>query len=1273
MLNRLYIVIGVLAIVLLAAAYVVPHFITWSDYRPRMEAMAAEALGTDVTIRGNIDFTLLPEPKLHLEDVAVGPKDDPFVTIAGVNAQFSLMDFLRDRYVVNQLVVDRPTIHARIDEDGQLHLPLHLPETVSTSNVSIADARLAGGTVTLADARSGRTFEATGISGDLQLTDLRGPYALQGMGAFEGRPYSVRVSSTTLGPDGSTKLSVFLRPSDGAFSVSLDGELKTGPSPDFSGDLTYRRAAPGGEDATRGDLVLEGKMQASPDKAVLSSYTLQPDENRAGMRLTGSATVALGAKPRFDASVSGGVIALGTPGAADNQDTGPGPYGIVKVLEGLPVPLVPPIPGKIGIDIAELDLGAAGLRDVSADADADANGWTLSHFDAKLPGETGLALKGRLGQDNGNPSFAGTVSLKTERLDSLALSWRKPAPDNPLFDMPGSYSAKVTLGGQALSLSDGTFTLDGVPHGVSAKLGFGSTPRLDVTARLGALSAPDSDALLALLPVISPTGAFGATFPAGSLDVQADDAVLFGIKGSGLAAQAKWGEGRLNVSRLQADDFGGIRFDLSGGAGGTLVKPVLSGKGSVSIAARAADGALAKVFDRLGVPDPVRARLVASLPADLDVNLASPDDTGAQSLAVSGKAGAAEIHANANLAQGILHAADAPITVVATATADDPAAMTAQLGLHTVSLTPQGQPMNLSLSADGTASNSLDARVSVSGGGDRMRFAGNLIVSDPAQIRGKGKLDFTLSDLGAVADLAGASGLYAPAVSGSADTSFVGADSISLSQLEAKAGDASASGALTYSRQGQGATVSGQIKVSALDTATLTALLGGPAALIPGGGLWPDGPLSAGDAPRASSGRISVTVPRIAVGDEARVADASFDYVWDDKAVNLRGFTGRIGGGTVSGDISLCCAGSTPAKRASGRFRLDNVALDAVLPQAAAAAISAKLSGSGQFNGTGDSIAKVLASLNGQGSISLSDLSIAHFDPKVFPAVAGLDNIVDLKADQLRKIVVDALDKGAFSAPKMSGVFSIAGGMLRASNLAAEGETARLFGGGSVRLSDLALEGTWNMSPTDAVAGNGLIDTTSRVGADLAGSVSAPERKLNLVSMVDSVKMKAYELEVQRLEKLKAEQDARAKAAARERARKAEEAAAAARKAAEEAAAKAAAGQGTQDMQQNGTGLPQNPTAAPPADSAPVVLPPPTDSRTAPATPNAQDTAPPADQVAPVPPVQPLTPPADVPQPDTTSQPIDLMGGGMTVLPPPDQGAPSSSVLDLTGGDTASP
>ena len=65
MLNRLFVVIGFIVILAIGGAFVIPRFIQWSDYRPRLEAMATQAFGTDVEITGDISLTLLPQQQDH--------------------------------------------------------------------------------------------------------------------------------------------------------------------------------------------------------------------------------------------------------------------------------------------------------------------------------------------------------------------------------------------------------------------------------------------------------------------------------------------------------------------------------------------------------------------------------------------------------------------------------------------------------------------------------------------------------------------------------------------------------------------------------------------------------------------------------------------------------------------------------------------------------------------------------------------------------------------------------------------------------------------------------------------------------------------------------------------------------------------------------------------------------------------------------------------------------------------------------------------------------
>ena len=145
MLNRLYIVIGVLAILALGAAFVLPAFIPWGNYRDRLAEIASEVLGAPVRIEGDIHFSLLPQPKLEFAGVSAGPPDAPNLTVQSVEAEFSLIDFISDRYTLTRLSLTDPHLEIHVGSDGSVDAGVALPQSVSTSNISVASAAITGG------------------------------------------------------------------------------------------------------------------------------------------------------------------------------------------------------------------------------------------------------------------------------------------------------------------------------------------------------------------------------------------------------------------------------------------------------------------------------------------------------------------------------------------------------------------------------------------------------------------------------------------------------------------------------------------------------------------------------------------------------------------------------------------------------------------------------------------------------------------------------------------------------------------------------------------------------------------------------------------------------------------------------------------------------------------------------------------------------------------------------------------------------------------------
>jgi hypothetical protein len=1165
-LNRLYIVIGLLAILAISAAFIIPRFVQWGDYRERMQAIGNEVLGAPVEIVGDIEFSLLPQPRLLMSQVVVGEPEQPSVTVDRIEAQFSLLDFLRDQYRISLLVLDRPVVELRVDAAGQLSTGLVLAEQVNSSNVSVASARIVDGAVRLADARIDQTFVARNVDGELRLDAPRGPFAFQGSGTYGGNSYAVRLTTDAVDAKGATRI-VALARHDGGFTLSTEGTLATGPDPRFTGTMSYRKPPVQTDengDIGRGDLVLSGAIEATPSRVLLSDYTVLLDENRAAARLQGAAEIALGANAAFNAVISGPSMAL--PPRDVTAEREPAPYELVRLLAELPLPPATGMPGRVGVDISEVDLRAVSLRDLRIDGTTDGTGWQLETLAAQLPGGGRIRLSGELSAAAGRPNFVGEMTVAAPRLHALAELWRKPAEGNPLLNTSGRLEARVSLVGGTLSLRNAVLTIGEQRHRLAAELGFASGNRhLNVSAQLGAMDAADSAALLALLPELSADRRFAVSFPKGRLDVAAEAATIAGLQGSDLLAKGNWEGGVLVFDQLAAADYGGAAFDVKLTAFGTLARPEISGTGRVAIDEGQAP-ALARLLDSVAAPTHVRQLLERSAPAELAFRLDAPSGDGGQGVRFAGRVGAADIVLHGQLGAGLLRALDGPMAIKLDLQAEDAEALTAQLGLGARSFVSEGSGMHVAAVVEGTPANSFATTLRLGGGGDSVGFSGNVIVSEPGQWRGSGAARLNLADASVLTELLGAGGISLPPVNGSADVAFAEGAYLRAEAIEAQVGGQPVTGSLELAQAGDGSAVSGSLELGRLDAAGLLAVLAGPAALLQTtDNVWPDGPLDLGAATRPTSGRVAITSPEIAVGNAA-VTDASFDFGWDATAVRLRDFAGSLGGGEVALDLTLCCSGPLQDKQVSGRMGLSGVALDQLAPAAVARALEGTIDATGRFSGTGDSVLGIIAAMTGEGSYSVADLTIAGLDPAAFSAIGSLQSIMELDPEELSQMVIDRLDDGPFVSNEVSGGFTIAGGMFRSPNLAIEGQEARLFGSTTLRLTDLELGGGYVMSPRgEALAGELVDATTGQIVANLGGTLHDPRREFDVTGLVDGLMVRAFEVEVARLERLRAEDEARQRAAAEERARLAAELAAQRadedeeRRAEEEAAARAAA------------------------------------------------------------------------------------------------------------------
>ncbi|ODT68735.1 MAG: hypothetical protein ABS75_19420 [Pelagibacterium sp. SCN 63-23] len=1139
MLNRIYIVVGLFAILVLAAAFIVPRFVQWGDHRDRMEALATGVLGAEVTIRGDIGFSLLPTPRLEFSDVIVGDAESPVASVAEVEAEFALMDFLRDNYTVTALVLRRPVVDLVIDENGLFSSGVDIAG--AGSGVALGHATIENGGIRLTDLRADEVFTAGNISGELRLSSFTGPFQFQGVAEHDGARYELRFNSGAADALGNARVSSYLREASGAFSVTADGTLAAGMAPKFDGTLLVRQAPPLAEraDDIRGDLLLESTIAVSTDRVLVSGFTLHPDENRAGMRLTGAASVQLGVRRDFDAVISGGVFSL--PPRDATEMPGELPYEFIRLLGEIPAPPLPPMPGRLGIDLAEMGLRGFALRDLRVEANTDGATWTIAQATARMPGETELRFSGTLSNDAGNLGLQGDFSMRAARLDALAQLWRRPREDNPLFNTPGALEGRLMLAGDAFGLSNGRASFAGQTHGLELRLGFGAEPRLDSVITIGALDAAQTAALLALLPDAGGDNRFAVSFPDGSFSVTAQSIDIAGLPARDLVAEAQWSPNAVRFSRLASSDWGGLRLGSTLRLAGNLAAPRITGSGQVGIAAADAPGLVA-LHEMLGVPYGWQEALAGAWPADLQFILADAEEGPGQVLTLAGRLGVADFDFRAEMAEGLPAIADADLRLVASLEADDQAAVLEQFGLGAGPLFAGDETLVASLFVEGNSKYGFDGRAALGQGSQSIGYFGRFDIAANGALSGEGTLDVLVEDAGGLAALVGVTGAGLPGFDASAALRFDGARSLALSDISGVSGDSGFGGDIAMQRLGQLPSFSGALRADRLDIAGLAAALFGGDALLGLQDTWPEGPLAASADKRPSRGDIAVEADEITANGVQRLGKTGFTFSWNPESIGIDRLEAQVGGGTLGLDVGQCCAGSLAERSISGRATLAGVDLAAIVPPPVAAGLSGRVAAGLQFEGTGQSLADVMRTMTGEGNFAIADFAARGLSTSVFPAIAGFEDVLNTEADALETLIGLALARGDFTAEEARGAFTIAGGTARLANLIVEGAGGRLAGSLNLVLDRLGLDGTFVLTPRDYVDPTGLVETDSaRILARISGTLPVPEIRFDLSEMVAAIQVRANELEVERLEVLRLEDAERQRAAAEERNRLIEE------------------------------------------------------------------------------------------------------------------------------------
>ena len=651
--KKIVIALVVLVVVLVGAVLIVPSFIDWNSYKGQIVAAIRDNTGRGAAIDGDIAFTVLPAPALRVAGLRIenfeGAQAADMVRLKELRVRVSIGALLERRIVVERLELVEPVIALEVAKDGKASWDIDIAAAAGSDatssegdsgdaplDISLADVRVSGGSLSFEDRRSGTSEKVEDLQMAIGAPSLSGPFDVTASARARGMPVSLELKTGALKPQQPLTIGLKAALTEADAELRFNGKMLA-PIPtgllsgklEITGASAAKLASAAGQDNLPPVLAqpvsIEGTLMVSPDAVALNDTALK----FGSLSGNGAVSVTLGETMNADIAVSVSRLNLdellkqATAAPTTPSETAKPAESSTEPKAASSDPIAVELPKNINasfdlaIDVIQYRgsvIREAGLRAALANGEV-----TLDRAAALLPGGSDVSLLGFLSFIEGEPRFDGEVAAASDNLRSL-LDWAGvEAGALPPDRLRGfSYASKVKVTPTAVEVQDINVRLDastmtgGLAVALRDRPGFGLRlaidqmnldaylPRASVKSSEGASSDKASSTAAASPAPASPLAVLNS-FDA-NIDLEIDRLTVQKTLARKVRLDGLLAGGNFTIRKASVADFAGANANISGDVKDLAAKP------SVGLKYRAAVNDPAKLFRFLGTPPPIPLR-----------------------------------------------------------------------------------------------------------------------------------------------------------------------------------------------------------------------------------------------------------------------------------------------------------------------------------------------------------------------------------------------------------------------------------------------------------------------------------------------------------------------------------------------------------------------------------------------------------------------------------------------------------------------------------------
>jgi uncharacterized protein involved in outer membrane biogenesis len=457
-----------LIVLLIAAVLIVPSFINWTGYKGRIKAAVEDATGLSLAIDGDIGLTILPSPTLAVSGLRVlGAGGSNFVQLPELRVRIGIPALLEGRIDVASVTLIRPVINLQVAEDGASNWKIAALSggyggdaqggTLDSSdasgsdiNISLSRLLIEDGSLRYRDAVSGLDESVEHIDALVSATSLEGPFRIEASITIRGQKLDINLTSGRVETGRPISLELVAKSQEPPATMQFTGTLSAlADVGQLEGRLRANGTNAGGLIAKHtgitplqflsGDYGFEVVILASRGGVMFSDASVQLGDLRAvvaldvqfGEPLQASLAVtiailnldALLAQGLAAASVSGGVGSATTSSGAElttsstsDQTSGEAPFDLPANMN---------VSLDLKSDVVQFRSGI--IREAILRATLSNGTIAVEQVSALLPGASDVSLSGFVQSVEGRPRFDGELTATSDNLRGI-IDWLKIMP-----------------------------------------------------------------------------------------------------------------------------------------------------------------------------------------------------------------------------------------------------------------------------------------------------------------------------------------------------------------------------------------------------------------------------------------------------------------------------------------------------------------------------------------------------------------------------------------------------------------------------------------------------------------------------------------------------------------------------------------------------------------------------------------------------------------------------------------------------------------------------